>query len=119
MTHARLSMKWLFSLVLFVSFHSVADVSPERVVSMLDQMVEKNVISKEEALKAKARLQSLSSDQWIAINRQAEKAASRSPASASAQSDNKIEEVHGIDLDSVQFKQIQSDLEKIVPKYKD
>jgi hypothetical protein len=112
-------MKWLLSFAVLVSFQSMAEVSPERVVSMLDQMVEKNVISKEEAAKAKARMQTLSSDQWIAINRQAEKAALRAPASTSVTSENKIEEVHGIDLDSVQFKQIQSDLEKIVPQHKD
>lgn len=112
-------MKWLFSLAVFITFHSVAEVTPERVVTMLDQMVEKNVISQEEAAKAKARLQTLSREQWVAINGQAEKAALRAPASASVVSENKIEEVHGIDLDSVQFKQIQSDLQKIIPQHKD
>ena len=112
-------MKWLFSFTLLFSLQLKAEVSPEEVKIMIDQMVEKNVISKSEAEKAKARMLSMSPEQWGKINQQAEKIAARSPASANQESQNKIEEVQGLDLDSAQFKQIQSDMGKIVPEYKD
>lgn len=116
---ARLPMKWLLSLSLFLCFQAIADVSQDHVKSMIDQMVEKNVISKADAEKAKARMMNLSPAQWSQINTEAEKIAARAPASASVESQNKIEEVHGIDLDSAQFQQIQSDIGKIVPQSKD
>lgn len=112
-------MKWLLSLSILFTLQSKADVSQDHVKSMIDQMVEKNVISKADAEKAKARMMNLSPEQWSQINSQAEKIAARSPASANVESENKIEEVHGIDLDSAQFKQIQSDIGKIVPQSKD
>ena len=114
-------MKFILSLsiCLVLSQNLKAEVSPEHVTSMLDQMVEQKVISKVEAEKAKARMLNLSPDQWSAINKQAEGIAKRSPASVNVQSENKIEEVKGIDLDSAQFKQIQNDIGKIVPEYKD
>lgn len=112
-------MKWLLSLTLFLTFAAQAEVSPEHVKSMIDQMVEKGVISKTEAEKAKARMMNMSAEQWGQINAQAASVAARSPASASTESQNKIEEVHGIDLDSAQFKQIQQDMGKIIPQAKD
>lgn len=112
-------MKWFLSFSLFLTLSAQAEVSPEHVKSMIDQMVEKGVISKEEADKAKARMLSLSAEQWGQINNQAAAIAARSPASANTESQNKIEEVHGIDLDSAQFKQIQQDLGKIIPQAKD
>lgn len=111
-------MKWLLSITFLFSLQVQAEVSHEHVGSMIDQMVSKGVISKEEAEKAKVRMKSMSPDQWSQINDQAAKIAARSPASASAESSNKIEEVHGIDLDSAQFKQIQNDIGKIVPQHK-
>jgi hypothetical protein len=111
-------MKWLLSLTVVLSFQVSAEVSPTHVDEMIDQMVTKNVISKVEAEKAKIRMRSMSPDQWSQINTQAEKIAARSPASV-APSENRIEEVKGVDLDSAQFKQIQSDIGKIVPQYKD
>lgn len=110
-------MKWLLSLTILISFELKAEVSHEHVDQMIDQMVSKNVISAAEADKAKARMRSMSPDQWSQINAEAAKVAARSPASVKP-SENKIEEVHGIDLDSAQFKQIQSDIGKIVPQYK-
>jgi len=86
---------------------------------MIEQMVSKNVISRSEAEKAKARMRSLSSDQWGQINKQAETIAARSPASANVESEVNIAEVKAIDLDSAQFNQIKSDIGKIVPHYKD
>ncbi len=111
-------MKWLLSLSLFMSLSVQAEVSTENVSSMIDQMVTKGVISKDEADKAKLRMKGMSNEQWSAINAQAAKIAARSPASANVESHNKIEEVHGIDLDSAQFKQIQNDIGKIVPQAK-
>jgi hypothetical protein len=109
-------MKWLFPIIVLMSFQVRGDVSPAHIDSMIDQMVSNNVISLEEATKAKVRMRSMSPEQWSQINSKAEAIAARSPASvASTTSNNKIEEVHGIDLDSAQFKQIQSDMKKIVP----
>lgn len=113
-------MKFIFSIAIILSFSVVqAEVAPEHVESMLQQMVRENVISPLEAEKAKLRMKSMSPEQWSAINRQsATVAASRSPASV-IPSSNKIEEVHGIDLDGAQFKEIQNEVRKIVPEYRD
>jgi hypothetical protein len=113
-------MKWILSLTLFVSFSSSvhAEVAMEHVESMLQQMVRENVISATEAEKAKIRMRTMDPGQWAAINQQAAKVATRTPASATPSS-NKIEEVHGIDLDGAQFKAIQNEVRKIVPQYKD
>ena len=108
-------MKWLMSLTILVSFQLRAEVSHEHVDSMIDQMVTHNVISKIEADKAKVRMRTMSSEQWAQINTKAEAIAARSPASVSTASDNKIEEVQAVDLDSKQFQQIQSDMKKFVP----
>ena len=108
-------MKWLMSLTILVSFQLRAEVSHEHVDSMIDQMVTNNIISKVEADKAKVRLRTMSSDQWAQINTKAAAIAARSPASVNTASDNKIEEVQAVDLDSKQFQQIQSDMKKFVP----
>ena len=108
-------MKWLMSLTILVSFQLRAEVSHEHVDSMIDQMVTNNIISKVEADKAKVRLRTMSSEQWAQINTKAEAIAARSPASVNTASDNKIEEVQAVDLDSKQFQQIQSDMKKFVP----
>jgi hypothetical protein len=108
-------MKWLMSLTILVSFQLRAEVSHEHVDSMIDQMVTNNVISKVDADKAKVRMRTMSSDQWAQINTKAEAIAARSPASVNTDSDNKIEEVQAVDLDSKQFQQIQSDMKKFVP----
>lgn len=112
-------MKWLLSLSVLFTLNSYAEVSHAHVDQMIEQMVSKNVISRAEAEKAKLRMKSMSPDQWSQINAQAQQVAARSPASAATASDNKIEEVKGVDLDGAQFKQIQSDIGKIVPQYKD
>lgn len=109
----------LVSLCLFFSLSSFAEVSRNNVSEMIDQMVAKNVISKEEAAKAKAKLGTLNADQWKQINDQAKVIASRTPASLNPSSANRIEEVQGLDLDGAQFKQIQKDIGTIVPKMHD
>lgn len=110
-------MKYFFLLFVTLSFtQAKAEVAPEHVEDMLQQMVRENVISAAEAEKAKIRLRSMNADQWAAINQKANKIAARMPASTSQ---NKIEEVHGVDLDGAQFKQIQNEMKKIVPQYRD
>lgn len=112
-------MKWLLTLSFLMSMSlAQAEVSHDHVESMLKQMVRENVISAQEAEKAKLRMKSMTPEQWTAINSQAAKVAARSPASVTP-SNNKIEEVHGIDLDGAQFKAIQNEVRKIVPQYKD
>lgn len=111
-------MKWFLSVLLFTSFSALAEVSPEHVESMLQQMVRENVISPEEAEKAKIRMKNMTPDQWSAINKQAAKVAARSPASVTP-SQNRIEEVNSIDLDGAQFKAIQNEVKKIMPQYRD
>lgn len=107
-------MKWLMSLIVFASFTSAnAEVGPEHIETMLMQMVKENVISPVEAEKTKIRMKSLSRDQWVAVN----KIAARSPASIPT--NNRIEELQGIDLDGDQFKTIQKELRKIAPQYHD
>ena len=112
-------MKWIMSVLILTSMpFAHADVAPEDVDAMLQQMVRENVISAQEAEKAKIRMKSMNSDQWSSINKQAATVAARTPASVTP-SQNKIEEVQGIDLDGAQFKAIQNEVKKIVPQYQD
>jgi len=108
-------MKLLFIFSLLVtSSVAVAEVSHAEVESMLNQMVKENVISAAEAEKAKIKMKHISPDQWKQINQTAQDVASRSPASIP--SSNNITEVHKVDLDGEQFKQIQQDIKRIVPE---
>jgi hypothetical protein len=112
-------MKWILSITILFSVNELrAQVAPEQVEDMLKQMVRENVISATEAEKAKIRMKALSPSQWAQLNQQAAQVAARTPASVTP-SQNKIEEVHGIDLDGAQFKAIQSEVRKIVPQYRD
>jgi hypothetical protein len=115
----RVLMKWFLSLGLVFTMGQVqAEVGQEHVETMLKQMVRENVISATEAEKAKIRMKAMGPEQWAAINKSAVKIAARSPASLTA-SGNKIEEVHGIDLDGAQFKEIQNEVRKFVPQSRD
>ena len=108
-------MKFLFGLILMsFSLPLLAEVSHSEVQKMLDQMVKENVISATEAEKAKIKMQNISPSQWSDINKQANEVAARSPASVP--SSNNIKEVNNIDLDGEQFKQIQKDIERIIPQ---
>lgn len=111
-------MKWLLAGMILTSFGVKAEVAPQHVVSMLEQMVRENVISATEAEKAKIRLKSMSSSQWQAINEKAKLVAARMPASENTPSMNKIEEVNNIDLDGAQFKEIQNEVKRIMPEYR-
>lgn len=108
--------KLLFIFLAVFSASLWADVNPEHVEDMLNQMVRENVISEKEAEKAKFRLKTMTQDQWKAINKEANRIASRGPASVSQ---NKIEEVKALDLDGAQFKEIQNEMRKIAPQYQD
>lgn len=112
-------MKYVFFICLALSLNTFAEVAPERVGEMLEQMVRENVISRDDANKAIGRLKNISPDDWKAINQKAEAAAGRYPASNAVASNNRIEEVKSLDLDGKQFKTIQNDLRKIVPQYQD
>lgn len=112
-------MKWVLSIILStLSFAAFAEVGQDDVESMLNQMVRENVISQEEATKAKIKMKTMDPAHWAKINKEAAKIAARTPASVTP-SANKIEEVHAIDLDGAQFKAIQSEVQKIMPQYKD
>lgn len=108
-------MKWIFAAVLSIfALPLFAQVSPTEVESMINQMVKENVIDAQEAEKAKIKMRSMTARQWEQINQQAKEVAYRSPASVEPSSNN-ITEVHKLDLDGEQFKQIQRDIERIVP----
>ncbi len=109
--------RYLLFLFLF-TLTAVAEVAPENVEAMLQQMVRENVISEVEAQKAKLRMKSMTPEQWSQINKQAASVAARAPASL-VPSNNRIEEVNSIDLDGAQFKEIQKEIKKIVPEYRD
>lgn len=112
-------MKWIATFTIALSMTSAfAEVSHERVVAMLDQMVKENVISAGEAEKAKIKMKSMSQEQWSMINNEASKVAERTPASENPLSENKIQEIHKVDLDGAQFKAIQSEVKKILPQFK-
>jgi hypothetical protein len=109
-------MGWFLSVLMFIGVTSLsAQVTQSHVESMLDQMVRENVISKEEAEKARGRLKTLTPNQWSEINKQTAIMAERSPASV-APSNNKIEEVNNIDLDGAQFKAIETEMKRIIPE---
>jgi hypothetical protein len=111
-------MKGVFFFFVLFSLTAFAEVSPEHVDSMLQQMVRENVISEIEAEKAKLRMKSMTPEQWGQINKEAASIAARSPASLTP-SNNQIEEVNSIDLDGAQFKEIQKEMRKIIPEYRD
>ena len=112
-------MRWFLSVFLLFSVLSLnAEVTPEHVESMLNQMVRENVISKEEADKARGRMKNLTSKQWSDLNKQTKLMAERSPASLTP-SNNKIEEVNNIDLDGAQFKEIETEMKRIIPEFRE
>lgn len=100
-------MKFIFTTIFVLSISSaIAEVSKENVETMLNQMVKDEVISGKEAEKARIRLHSMNSKDWKNMNVDASKLASRAPAS--------VRETP--DLHSAQFKQIQDDVIKLVPR---
>ena len=112
-------MRFFLVFTLFFSLSIThAEVSPGHVESMLQQMVRENVISAPEAERVKRRLKALGPEKWSAVNSKFSELTNRSPASAIL-SNNKIEEVHGVDLEGAQFNGIQNEVRKIIPDYHD
>lgn len=111
-------MKWILGLALLLPLHPMrAEVSQDEVNDVLTQMVREHVISQEEADKARHRMRTMKPEQWKQLNAKGEGvAAQRAPASVA--SSNHLEEVHKVDLDGAQFKQIQDDIKHFAPQYK-
>jgi len=100
-------MKYAFLLLLLLNV-AWAEVTPDEAALMIDQMVKENVISVNEAQKAKARLKVMNPSEWKKMNETAASvAARRSPAS--------VQDVQKTDLDGAQFRQISEDIKKILP----
>jgi hypothetical protein len=103
-------MRILILTLLLFSLNALAEVSRNEAELMIDQMVQTNMISKEEAEKAKVRLHSMSASDWSKVNKVAEKKAAaeigRGPASVDIADPSS-------DLNAEQMSAIHSDLKKI------
>jgi hypothetical protein len=100
----------------FISGQLFAQVSQEQVEQMLGQMVKENVISAQEAEKAKIKMNSMNSQEWSSLNQKAsDMAASSSRAPASVDGVQAIKQFKSRDLDKAQFKQIEDDIKKMSP----
>lgn len=107
-------MKWVcFGFFLLGTLNVKAQVGREQVEDMLQQMIKENVISEVEGEKAKIRLRTMNAGQWRELNRKADKIAARSPSSITL---NEAQKDHIIDLDGAQFRQIQHEMKKIIPR---
>ena len=98
-------MRTLIFFLLLSSTAFAAEVSRQEASSMIDEMVKSNMISAEEAAKAKARLQTMSASEWSGINSEAEKKVAESEGRAPA----------SVDLADEQFQAIENDLKVIAP----
>lgn len=105
-------MRILITLFLMMSTTAFADVTRAEAEVSINEMVKANMISAEEAAKAKARLHSMSSKDWSALNKDAESKAARMPASVVEVSDS-----GSTDLSKEQLMAIQNDLAIIAPHY--
>lgn len=101
-------MRFLIALFLMMTTTAFADVTRAEAELSINEMVKANMISAEEAVKAKARLYSMSSKDWSALNKDAASKASRMPASVDQES---------TDLSSEQLMAIEKDLAVIAPHY--
>lgn len=100
-------MRIFITLLLFFSTAALAEVSREEAESMIDEMVKSNMISKEEAQKAKFRLYTMNANEWSRLNEESREI-SRGPASVSVAPEDS-------DLDEEQFAAIENDLKMIAP----
>ena len=105
-------MRILSALLLMISTTAFAEVSRMDAEGSIDQMVKVNMISAEEAAKAKARLQAMSAKEWSELNKDAEAQVARMPASVVEIADSGTN-----DLSKEQFLAIQNDLAIIAPHY--
>ena len=106
-------MRFLLILFLMFSATAFADVTRDEARAIIDEMVTKQMISAEEAEKAKARLGSMSANDWKDLNKDAEGMASRMPASELKIENNS----EATDLSQEQFQAIHNDLAVIAPHY--
>lgn len=96
-------MKWFLILMLFFSLSAFAEVSKDRIETILDQMVKENIISPAEAEKAKLRMKTMKPDQWSKLTSEATSLANRLPASVD-------------DLDGAQLQTITNEAKRILPQ---
>lgn len=104
-------MRFFLSLMIIFTTNCFAEVSRDEARVIIDDMVSKQMISAEEAEKAKSRLVDMSATEWSLLNKDAEDKASRMPAS-----EDSAEEVP-VDLSEEQFQTIHHDLSVIAPHY--
>lgn len=104
-------MRFLLILIMMFSATAFAEVSRDEASAAIDDMVSQQMISAEEAVKAKARLVSMTAVDWKALNKDAESMASRMPASEMETNSE------ATDLSHEQFQAIQNDLSVIAPHY--
>jgi hypothetical protein len=95
--------------MLIFSTTAFAEVSRDEAKGIIDEMVSKQMISAQEAEKAKARLINLGAGEWASLNSYAEEKVGRMPAS--------VESSSPTDLSDEQFQAIQNDLAVIAPHY--
>lgn len=100
-------MKFALALLL-LSSTTFAEVTREEASLMIDKMVKSNMISAEEAQKAKDRLKTMNTTEWSKLNKEAEAKAARMPASVPEQKD--------VDLSREQMSAIESDLKTLAPQ---
>lgn len=100
-------MKWSIFLCMLFSLPSFAEVSRDRIETILNQMVKENIISPAEAEKAKIRMRNMKSDDWAELTSEATEVANRLPASVGTISK---------DLDGAQFQAIKNEAKRIMPK---
>jgi hypothetical protein len=99
-------MRYLLTFLFLLSGSVFAEVSREEASSMIDQMVKSNMISAEEAMKAKARLGTITTKEWKTVNSEAEHKVARMPASVAVGDPSK-------DLTREQFSAIEDDLKNL------
>ncbi|MBT3980619.1 MAG: hypothetical protein HOE90_04650 [Bacteriovoracaceae bacterium] len=96
------------------------DVNKGQVSNLIDQFVEKGILTKEQAIGAKGRLGNVSDEEWKKVNKSAalnsKKMKSKYRKSASLSVDDAAE---GIDTESPEFKRIQKEMGSILHKHKD
>jgi len=105
-------MRILLAFLLMMSTTAFAEVSRAEAEVSINEMVKANMISAEEAVKAKARLHSMSSKDWSELNAEAASQVARLPASVV-----EISDPESNDLSKEQLMAIHNDLAVIAPHY--
>lgn len=82
------------------------------VAKMVDDMVTKGIISKEEGAKAKKKLSGMSDQKWQKAQKQGAQLAKQFKANNPNVGNNVNSAVNNIDLKSIQFKKVQEQMKK-------